>query len=61
MNRGNLISEISEKSIENLTKSDGNIAPTFVNYHLLPDMSFNGHRLIKNNISIPKKRSFRTY
>ena len=27
------------------------------NHHLLPDMNFNGHCLIKNNISIPKKRN----
>ena len=27
----------------------------FVDYHLLSDMNFNGHCLIKNNISIPKK------
>ena len=45
---------MSEESIENITKSDSNFAPTFVD-HLLPDMNFNGHCLIKNNISIPKK------
>ena len=47
--------EMSEESIENLTKSDSNFAPTFVDPHLLPDMSFNGLCLTKNNISIPKK------
>ena len=46
---------MSEESIENITKSDSNFAPTFVDYHLLPDMNFNGHCLVKNNISIPKK------
>ena len=46
---------MSEKSIENITKSDSNFAPTFVDHHLLPVMNFNGHCLIKNNISIPKK------
>ena len=46
---------MSEESIENMTKSDSNFPPTFVDYHLLPDMNFNGHCLIKNNISIPKK------
>ena len=47
--------KISEKNIENITKSDGNFAPTSVDHHLLPDISFNGHCLIKNNISIPNK------
>ena len=44
-----------EESIENITKSDSNFAPTFVDHHLLPDMTFNEHCLIKNNISIPKE------
>ena len=46
---------MSEKTNKNITKSDSNFAPTFVNYQLLPDMHFNGYFLIKNNISIPKK------
>ena len=46
---------MSEKSIENITKSDSNFAPTFADHHLLPVINFNGHCLIKNNISIPKK------
>ena len=46
---------MSEESIENITKSDSNFAPTFVDHHVLPDINFNGHCLIKNNISIPKK------
>ena len=46
---------MSEENIENITKSDSNFAPTFVDHHLLPDMNFNGHGLIKNNISVPKK------
>ena len=45
---------MSEENIENITKSDSNFAPTFVHYHLLPDINFNGNCLI-NNISIPKK------
>ena len=45
---------MSEESIENITKSDSNFAPTFVDHHLLPDMNFKGHCLIKSNISIPK-------
>ena len=46
---------MSEESIENITKSDSNIASTFVDHHLLPDMNFSGHCLIKSNNSIPKK------
>ena len=46
---------MSEETIENITKSDSNFSPTFVDHHLLPDMIFNGHCLIKKNISIPKK------
>ena len=46
---------MSEKIIENITKSNSNFALTFVDHHLLPDLNFNGHGLIKNNISIPKK------
>ena len=47
---------MSKDSTENITKSGSNFAPTFVDHHLLPDMNFNGHCLIKNNISIPKKK-----
>ena len=46
---------MSEESIENINKSDSNFAPTFVDHDVLPDLNFNGHYLIKNNISIPKK------
>ena len=46
---------MSEESIENITKSDSNFAPTFADHHSLPNLNFNGHCLIKNNISIPKK------
>ena len=45
---------MSEENIENITKSDINYAPTFVDHHLLPDINFNGHYLI-NNIYIPKE------
>ena len=31
---------ISEESIENMTKSDSNFPPTFVDHHLLPDITF---------------------
>ena len=41
---------MSEESVENISKSDSNLAPIFVDYHLLPEMDFNGHCLIKINI-----------
>ena len=44
-----------EESIENITKSDSNFASSFVDHHLLSDITLNVHCLIKNNISIPKK------
>ena len=46
---------LSEKNIENIKKSDRNLAPTFGDHHWLPDMTFNGHCLIKSNVFIPKK------
>ena len=46
--------ELSEKNIENITKSDRNLAPTFGD-HWLPDMTLNEHCLIKSNIFIPEK------
>ena len=36
---------MSEENIENITKSDSNFAPTFVDHHLLPDINFNEHCL----------------
>ena len=38
---------MSEESIKNITKSHSNVAPTFVGHHVLPDINFNGHCLIK--------------
>ena len=46
---------MSEKNIENITKSDSNFAPAYVSYHVLPDINFNGHCLINNIISVLKK------
>ena len=46
---------ISEKYIENLTKSNSSFAPTFVNHHLLLDINFDVHCLINNNIYIAEK------
>ena len=34
---------MSGESIENITKSDSNFVQTFVDYHVLPDINFNGH------------------
>ena len=45
---------MSDEYFENITKSDSNFAPTFVDHHLLSDRNFNGHCLINNNISIPE-------
>ena len=44
----------SEQNIENITKSDSNYAPTFVDHHFLLDISLSGYCLI-NNINISKK------
>ena len=38
---------ISEENIENITKSDSNFALNFVDHHVVPDINFNGHCLIK--------------
>ena len=46
---------MSEESIENVTKSGNNFAPTFVDHYILPDINFIGHCLIKINVSIRKK------
>ena len=45
---------MSEENIENITKSDNNIAPIFVDHHLLPDINFNGHCLINDILSLKK-------
>ena len=37
----------SEESIENITKSDSNFAPTSVDHHSPPGINFNGHCSIK--------------
>ena len=46
---------MSEENIGNVTKSDSNLAPNCVDYYVLPDINFNGHCLIQNDISIYKK------
>ena len=46
---------ISEENIENTTKSYSSFPPIFVDHYVLSHINFNGHCLINNNISIPKK------
>ena len=38
---------ISKENIKNITKSHSNFALTFVDHHILLDINFNGHYLIK--------------
>ena len=52
---------MSEESIENINKWDNNFATTSVDHFLLPGMNFNGHCLIKNHISNPKKSNKSIY
>ena len=47
--------KISEENIENKTKSGSFFALSFVDHHVLPDINFNGHCLINDNISVSKK------
>ena len=46
---------MSEEGIENITKPESNFVKAFVDHHVLSDVNFKGHCLIKNNISLPKK------
>ena len=41
---------MSEENIENIAKWDSKFVA-----HLLPDINYNGHCLIENNLSIAKK------
>ena len=47
--------ECQKKSLDNITKSDSNLTPTFVDHDSLQAIDFNERCLIKSNISIPKK------
>ena len=38
---------MSEENIQNITKSDNNFTSTFVDHHILREINFNGHCLIK--------------
>ena len=51
----NTLNGMSEGNIENTTKPESKFSLTFVDHHVLPDINFNGHFLIHNNISISKK------
>ena len=55
MSKSNGMSEENVENIKNITKSDSNFVPTFVDHHLLPDISFIRHCLIKSDIVISKK------
>ena len=46
---------ISGEFIENITKSDRNFAPNFVNHLMIEDINFNEHCLINDNIYILTK------
>ena len=46
---------MSENIFENITKSGSNFAPTFVSHYTLPDVNFNEHLFINDNISVPKE------
>ena len=46
---------MAEENIQNITKSDNNFTSTFFDHHILREINFNGHCLIKNNFFIPKK------
>ena len=52
---------MSEESVENITKSDSNFSTTSVDHFLLPDLNFNGHCVIKINISKSKKSNKSIY
>ena len=43
---------MSEENIENITKSDSNFAPTFVDHHVLPDINFNERCLMNTYFTL---------
>ena len=44
-----------EQNIENITNSDSNFAPIFIDHHVLLAIAFNGHCSANYNTSLPKK------
>ena len=50
-----------EECIENISNSNSNFVPTFVDHYSLPNIIFNEHYLIKSNISIPKRSNKSIY
>ena len=49
---------LMKENIENITKSDSNFGPTFLDHHLFPDTNFNGHCLIKQYFYPEKSNKF---
>ena len=45
---------VPEENIENITKSDSNFPPTFVDHHVVLNINFDRYCLI-NNIYVPEK------
>ena len=45
---------MTDENLKNITNSDSNFAPTFINHHVSPDVNFNGYCLM-HNIYIPRK------
>ena len=43
---------VSEENIENITKSDSNFAPTFVDHHVLPDINSNERCLMNTYFTL---------
>ena len=46
---------MAEWNIYKITELDNNFSPTFADHQVLPDINFDGHCLINNNISISTK------
>ena len=51
----------SRENIKNVTKTNSNFAPYFADHHVLLGINLNGHCLMNNNISIPKKTNKFTF
>ena len=47
---------MSEESLENLTTLDNTFVPILINYCILPDLKFNGHCLINDDVFIPREK-----
>ena len=49
---------MSEERIKDITRSNNLFAPAFVYRYILPDVNFNVHCLINNNISISNSNKY---